>query len=444
MRTKTRVFLALAAINGIAVFAQTKIDLRTQGKSVDFSSATSTKPSKTGTAFPATCSTGEIFFKTDAAAGSNLYACTATNIWTVQTGSGGLPSVGGNANKILSNGGSSADWRALSGDISGAPDTVAVNAIRGRAIAITAPANSQVLAWNSTTNQWEPQNQTGGTGSNATQLQGRNLSTTAPADTQVICWDTAGNSWKPCNAASGGGASSVSQLTDLRTTRTTGASLSIATGVVMVSGISYLIPAGTVGVTSGTGTVRIGIDTSVTPPTGKVYYTPGMTVTCTGMGSCTSPVSGSAFGVDDLQLATWTATSGSFDTNGATELRGIVSRNRTLTGAGMVSSTSGHTQTISVNTAVIPIFTLAPGTGPALASGSTIVPANRAHHVTGTSTVSTINSAGMIDGEILTLIPDASFSTTTGGNIAVASTAVVNRAIQFIFDANAARWYPSY
>jgi hypothetical protein len=65
-KSKSNVFLALAAINTIAVFAQTKIDLRTQGKSVDFNSATSTKPSKIGTACPGTCSTGETLFKTDA------------------------------------------------------------------------------------------------------------------------------------------------------------------------------------------------------------------------------------------------------------------------------------------------------------------------------------------------------------------------------------------
>lgn len=440
MRQKSLV-LIFAAISIAA--AQTKIDLRTQGKSVDFSAATSTKPSKTGTAFPATCSIGETFFKTDAAAGANLYGCTATNIWTVQSVSS-LPSVGGNANKILTNSGSAADWRALSGDISGAPDSVAVNAIRGRTVSGTAPANTQVLTWNATNNQWEPQNQSGGVGVNANQLQGRNLAATAPADTQVICWDAAGATWKPCNPAAGGGATSVSQLTDLRTTRTGGTSLSVAAGVVMVSGISYLIPGGTVGITAGTGTVRIGVDTSVTPPTGKVYYTAGLTVTCAGMGSCTTPVPGAAFSVDDLQLATWTATNGVFDSNGATELRGIVSRNRTLTGAGMISSTSGHTQTISVNTAVIPIFTLTPGTGSAIASAATIAPANRVHHVTGTSAISTISAAGMTDGEILTLIPDASFATTTGGNIAVGSTAMVNRALRFIWDAGAAKWYPSY
>jgi hypothetical protein len=441
MRQKSLV-LIFAAVSIAA--AQTKIDLRTQGKSVDFSAATSTKPSKTGTAFPAICSIGETFFKTDAAAGANLYGCTATNIWTVQSVSS-LPPAGGNANKILSNGGSTADWRALNGDISGAPDSLTVNAIRGRAVSITAPSNSQVLTWNSSNSQWEPQNQTGGTGgSNAIQFQGRNLAATTPADTQVICWDANAATWKPCTAASGGGATTVSQLTDLKTTRSAVTSLSIAAGVVVVGGISYLIPTGTVGVSAGSGTVRVAVDTSVTPPVGKVYYSTGLTVTCVGLGGCTTPVSSAAFGPDDLQIATWTASSGTFDLNGGTELRGILTRNRTLTGAGMVSATSGHTQTISVNTAVIPIFTLAPGTGSVLASAPVITPTSRVHHVSGTSSVSTITATGMIDGEILTLIPDAVFATTTGGNIALATTGVVNRAIRFVWDATAAKWYPSY
>jgi len=440
MRQQSLVLIFVAA--AIAA-AQTKIDLRTQGKSVDFSANTSTKPSKTGTAFPATCSIGETFFKTDAAAGANLYGCTATNIWTVQSGSS-LPAVGGNANKVLSNGGSTADWRALGGDINGSPEAVTVNSIRGRAVSVTAPSNAQVLTWNTTNNQWEPQNQSGGSGTNATQLQGRNLSSTAPVDTQVICWDASGSTWKPCTASGGGGATSLTQLIDLKLTRASGTQLSVAAGSILISGVSYLIPAGTVGISAGTGTVRIGIDTSVTPPTGKVYFTAGMSVTCSGLGSCTTPVAGAAFGPDDLQVATWTSTSGVFDVAGSTDLRGIVSRNRTLTGSGLISTISGHTQTISLNTAVIPIFTLAPGTGSALVSASTIGPVNRTHHVTGTSTISTITAAGMTDGEILILIPDASFATNTSGNIALGSTAVVNRAVQFVWDATASKWYPSY
>ena len=66
--------------------AQTKIDLRTQAKSVDFTAATTTKPVKTGTALPGTCAVGEMFFKTDAPGGANLYGCTETDHWAVQGG----------------------------------------------------------------------------------------------------------------------------------------------------------------------------------------------------------------------------------------------------------------------------------------------------------------------------------------------------------------------
>lgn len=53
---------------------------------VDFSGATSTKPNKSGTSLPATCSVSETFFKTDATAGQNLYLATATNTWTQVAG----------------------------------------------------------------------------------------------------------------------------------------------------------------------------------------------------------------------------------------------------------------------------------------------------------------------------------------------------------------------
>jgi hypothetical protein len=75
----------IAASLGSA-FAQTKVDLRTQSRSVDFSTAPSTKPIAMGTALPSTCSAGQLFYLSNAAPGSNLYSCTATNTWT-QSGS---------------------------------------------------------------------------------------------------------------------------------------------------------------------------------------------------------------------------------------------------------------------------------------------------------------------------------------------------------------------
>jgi hypothetical protein len=69
--------------------AQTTVDLRTQSRSVDFSAASSTRPMKTGTTLPSVCSAGDMFFKTDAPVGANLYGCAATNTWVVE--SGGTP-----------------------------------------------------------------------------------------------------------------------------------------------------------------------------------------------------------------------------------------------------------------------------------------------------------------------------------------------------------------
>jgi hypothetical protein len=66
----------------------TRIDLRTQSKDVDFSGANSTKPFRTGTQLPATCSIGETFLKMDASLGQNLYVCTAADLWTRQGGAG--------------------------------------------------------------------------------------------------------------------------------------------------------------------------------------------------------------------------------------------------------------------------------------------------------------------------------------------------------------------
>ena len=61
------------------LYCQTMVDLRTQSNSVDFSSANSTGPFKSGAVFPSICSMGEMLYKNDAPAGANLYGCTASN-----------------------------------------------------------------------------------------------------------------------------------------------------------------------------------------------------------------------------------------------------------------------------------------------------------------------------------------------------------------------------
>jgi hypothetical protein len=61
---------------------QTRIDMYSQAKNIDFSRATSTRPFPVGSALPSVCAAGETYFKSDAPAGRNLYLCTGTNVWT--------------------------------------------------------------------------------------------------------------------------------------------------------------------------------------------------------------------------------------------------------------------------------------------------------------------------------------------------------------------------
>jgi lysophospholipase L1-like esterase len=90
--------------------------------------------------------------------------------------------------------------------------------------------------------------------------------------------------------------------------------------------------------------------------------------------------------------------------------------------------------------------------GSAIASAATIAPVSPITHITGTAAIATItnpgtgmavNGYGTFNG-CLTLIPDGVFTTTTAGNIALASTAVVGRAMQMCYDSATSKWYPSY
>jgi len=75
--------IGMCLLRAPMIWGQTTLDLRTQSRNVDFSGAISTKPNRSGTILPATCSTGETFFKSTAAPGENLFGCTSTNTWTL-------------------------------------------------------------------------------------------------------------------------------------------------------------------------------------------------------------------------------------------------------------------------------------------------------------------------------------------------------------------------
>ena len=83
---------------------------------------------------------------------------------------------------------------------------------------------------------------------------------------------------------------------------------------------------------------------------------------------------------------------------------------------------------------------------PTIASSSTIAPTCDITFISGTAAIATITPPTGISstGGQITLIPTEIFTTTTAGNIALATTAVVKRALIMTYDFGTLKWYPSY
>jgi hypothetical protein len=145
-------------------YAQTKVSLRDQSSSIDFTNALYTRPVKTGTVLPGQCTVGDLFFRSNATPGQNLFACVAANTWNPLSGSSSLPGTSGNSGRVLSVSGDTAIWTALDGDVTGTPGASRVTKLQNRAVANIAPATGMALVWNGTTSAWEPQNISGGGG----------------------------------------------------------------------------------------------------------------------------------------------------------------------------------------------------------------------------------------------------------------------------------------
>jgi hypothetical protein len=124
----------------------TTVNLSTQAKNPDFSAMPITRPVTVGTSLPSTCTIGQLYFNSAAAAGGNLYSCTSANTWTViGSASGGSA---GNATTI-----------------------------QGAAVSSTAPTNNQALIYYGASSSYVPtsiytlQNGLGTSATGATNLQ---------------------------------------------------------------------------------------------------------------------------------------------------------------------------------------------------------------------------------------------------------------------------------
>ena len=104
------------------------------------------------------------------------------------------------------------------------------------------------------------------------------------------------------------------------------------------------------------------------------------------------------------------------------------------------------TKTTSMNVAVHFGLTSQRSAAPTIASATTIAPTTQIAFVSGTTAIATITAPTPISigGGQITLIPTGAFTTTTAGNIAIASTAVVSKALIMHYDATTVKWYPSY
>lgn len=101
----------------------------------------------------------------------------------------------------------------------------------------------------------------------------------------------------------------------------------------------------------------------------------------------------------------------------------------------------------SVLSAWVPGWNMPGPFGPTAAVASAagaVLPTGPLFHVTGTAAITGFTLPVGFTGGSFTVIPDGVFTWTAAGNIALAGTAVVSKALTFTWDSNAAKWYPSY
>lgn len=82
---------------------------------------------------------------------------------------------------------------------------------------------------------------------------------------------------------------------------------------------------------------------------------------------------------------------------------------------------------------------------PTVASSTTLAPTTGITYVNGVTAIVNITPPpGCARGGFIQLIPTGLWSTTTAGNIALATTAVLNKVLTMTYDPNTLKWYPSY
>lgn len=102
-----------------------------------------------------------------------------------------------------------------------------------------------------------------------------------------------------------------------------------------------------------------------------------------------------------------------------------------------------NSEWVTVNNPVKQGPAVGPHLGAVIASAATIAPTTFLTHVSGTTTIATITVPPGCELTCqIALVPDGLWATSTGGNISLASTAVVNKVLILTWDGT--KWNPSY
>ena len=365
---------------GAAILAsaggQTRVDLGTQGKNIDFSGV-STKPFQAGTVLPSTCSVGQTYFKTDASAGQNFYGCTASDVWTVQTpGESPNYSAAFTSQTSVVIPGTAHGYTTTNliiecydtGTSIVIPSSVAIDSSTyDVTIGFSSPRSGRCLVNGGGAGGSGGPGSSGGSGSGpvslsgdvggttsatvVTRIQGKPVAATAATDGQALTWDGTSGQWEPRTIQTG--TSSVSNLGVTFTNPTVltigaGCSATAPCNVRFGNAVWNIQAPATAAISGGTGTAYIYVDQSGTLNVGH-----NLTVTCST--GCQAQPGVTGFPANVIPIATWTASNGTWSAQGS-DWRASLSTNVLNAGQGIVVVTTGGASTVAVDTTVVPTY----------------------------------------------------------------------------------------
>ena len=351
------------------------------GSAVDFSGAGATLPVKAGpgASAPVACAANkEMYIKTDAPAGQQLFLCNASGTgWNLVGdggggGTGAVASVFGRTGAVTAAAGDYGFWQ-ITGTVSDTQVASGIaatkigsgtvgNAAFGYLANVTSDIQQQLNGKAASAHTHAMAGDVSGDSSGTTvgSLRNRPISTAAPSNGQALVWNGATYQWEPQFPAGGGGAAMASGLGDLNVTKTSDTVLTIGERCsaatpcnVRLGSTTYaLIAAATVTLTAGSGTAYIYVDT-----TGGLTVGHNMTLACSG--ACTAQSGVPAFPARTIPLFTWNAVNNRWVDGGGADQRAFLSGTVLMAGTGVQIADAGSRTVLGVDPATVPTYVAA-------------------------------------------------------------------------------------